>query len=222
MAGHDRVLIEVSPRESRGSRNSRRLRREGNLPGILYGENREPVALSVNERVLRAAIKEGHALMDIQLGKETVPVLIKAQQHHPVRGGYTHVDFMAVDVMIKINTTVSVELTGVEEAPGVVQGGVLDHVARELNIEVLPTEIPDSILIDVSTLELNAVLTLADAVVPGNLTVLDAEDIVIATITPPSVEEEPEVVEEETELVGDAEAAEAAAGEGEASDSDGE
>lgn len=220
MSSDDRSVLDVEPRELRGSRNSRRLRRKGSLPGVLYGPERDPVALTVNERQLRNAIKAGHALMDLQLGKESVPVLIKDQQHHPVRGGFTHVDFVAVDLKQTIQAAVSVELTGSDEAPGVVQGGVLDQVTRELSIEALPAEIPDSIQIDVSSLELNATLILADAKLPAGLTVLDSEDIVIASVTPPSVEEEPETVEEETELVGEdgeplAEGEEGAEGEGE-------
>jgi large subunit ribosomal protein L25 len=210
MSSDDRATLDVHPRETRGSRNARRMRLQGRLPGVLYGRGREPQALDVDERQLRNAIKAGHALMDLQLGKETVPVLIKDQQHHPVRGGYTHVDFVAVDLKQKVQAAVPVELTGADEAPGVVQGGVLDQVMREINIEVLPTEIPDSIPIDVSSLELNGTLLLSEVTVPGNFEVLDSEESVVATVTPPSRAEEPEAVEEETEVVGEGEEVEAA------------
>jgi large subunit ribosomal protein L25 len=217
MSGDDRVTIEVSTRESRGSREGRRLRKQGSLPGILYGRGRDPQALSVNERELRAALKAGHALLDVKLGSETVPVIVKDQQHHPVRGGFTHVDFLEVDLKATIQSVVSLELSGVEEAPGVVQGGVLDHVTRELNIEALPTDIPDSVVIDVSHMDINETFLLSEAKIPSNLTVLDDPDeTVIATITPPSKAEAPETVEEETELVGEGEeGAEAAEGESE-------
>ncbi len=193
------------------------MRLQGRLPGVLYGGGRDPLALDVDERQLRNAVKAGHALMDLQLGKETVPVLIKDQQRHPVRGGFTHVDFVAVDLKQKVQAAVSVELTGVEEAPGVVQGGVLDQVMREINLEVLPTEIPDSIPIDVSSLELNGTLLLSEVTVPGGFEILDAQDSVVATVTPPSRAEEPEVVEEETELVGEGEEGEGEGEEGEES-----
>jgi large subunit ribosomal protein L25 len=191
------------------------MRREGRVPGVLYGGGREPLAIDLDERQLRNAIKAGHALMDLDLGKETVPVLIKDQQHHPVRGGYTHIDFVAVDLKQKVQAIVSVELTGVEDAPGVVQGGVLDQITRELNIEVLPTAIPDSIPIDVSMIELNDTLLLGDVTFEGEFEVLDADDAVVATITPPSSAEEPETVEEETELVGEGEEGAEGAAEGE-------
>jgi large subunit ribosomal protein L25 len=217
MSGDDRATIEVSTRESRGSREGRRLRKQGNLPGILYGRGRDPQAFSVNERELRAALKAGHALLDVKLGSETVPVIVKDQQHHPVRGGFTHVDFLEVDLKATIQSVVSLELSGVEDAPGVVQGGVLDHVTRELNIEALPTDIPDSVVIDVSHMDINETFLLSEATIPSNLTVLDdPEETVIATITPPSKAEAPETVEEETELVGEGEeGAEASEGDSE-------
>lgn len=194
------------------------MRKEGRLPGILYGRGRDPQAFSVNERELRAALKAGHALLDVQLGGDTVPVIVKDQQHHPVRGGFTHVDLLEVDLKATIQSTVPVELTGVEDAPGVIQGGVLDHVTRELNIEALPTDIPDSVTIDVSSLELNGTFLLSEATIPSVLTVLDDPDeTVIATLTPPTKVEAPAEVEEETELVGEGAEGEA---EGEAAGED--
>ncbi|MFY9487202.1 MAG: 50S ribosomal protein L25 [Solirubrobacterales bacterium] len=210
MSSEDRATIEVQLRNERGSRESRRMRRTGRLPGILYGRGRDPQAFSVNELELRAALKAGHALLDVKLGDNTVPVIVKDQQHHPVRGGFTHIDMLEVDLLQKIQSTVPIELDGIEEAPGVVQGGVLDHVTRELNIEALPTDIPDSVHIDVSALEINTVYMLSEALsqLPGTLEILDdADETVIATITPPTVEEAPEV-EEETEVVGEGEAPE--------------
>lgn len=181
------------------------MRRQGRLPGILYGRGRDPQPFSVNELELRAALKAGHALLDVAIDGETVPVIVKDQQHHPVRGGFTHVDLLEVDLKQKIHATVPVELVGIDDAPGVIQGGVLDHVTRELNIEALPTDIPDSVSIDVSSLELNGTFLLAQASIPEQLTVLDdPEETVIATITPPTKVEEPSEVEEETEVVGEA------------------
>lgn len=182
------------------------MRKQGRLPGILYGRGRDPQAFSINELELRAALKAGHAVLNAKLGGETVPVMVKDQQHHPVRGGFTHIDLLEVDLKQKIQSTVSIELVGADEAPGVVQGGVLDHVTRELNIEALPTDIPDSVTIDVSALEMNTTFLLAEATIPSELTVLDDPDeTVIATITPPTKVEETVEVEEETELVGEGE-----------------
>lgn len=182
------------------------MRKQGRLPGILYGRGRDAQAFSVSERELRAALKTGHALLDVTLGGDTVPVIVKDQQHHPVRGGFTHVDLLEVDLKQTIQSTVPLELAGMEDAPGVVQGGVLDHVTRELNIEALPTDIPDSVTIDVSALEMNTTFLLSQATIPSELTVLDDPDeTVIATITPPTKAEEPVEVEEEIEVVGEGE-----------------
>lgn len=204
----ERQTLELSARETFGSREGRRLRKTGNVPGVLYGRGRDPQSFSVNELELRAALKAGHALFDANLDGDSVPVIVKDQQHHPVRGDFTHIDLLEVDLKQAIHAVVAVELTGADDAPGIIQGGILDQVTRELNIEALPTDIPDSIVIDVSALEMNETFNLSQATIPSELTVLDdAEETVIATIAPPSKVEEPAEVEEETEVVGEGEAA---------------
>lgn len=209
----ERQTLELSARSTFGSREGRRLRKTGAVPGILYGRGRDPKPFSVNELELRATLKSGHALFDAALEGDTVPVIVKDQQHHPVRGDYVHIDLLEVDLKQAIHAVVPVELTGVDDAPGVVQGGVLDQVTRELNVEALPTDIPDSIVIDVSALEMNEAFNLSQATIPSELTVLDdAEETVIATIVPPTKVEAPEAVEEETGVVGEGEAPAEAAG----------
>lgn len=221
MSVSERTAITAEPRAERGSRAVRRLRKEGQVPGVLYGHKREPVVFKTSEREFRAALKQGHQLFDLAFGGDSIPVMVKDQQHHPVRGGFTHIDLVEVNLKEKVQAPVPVELHGVEESPGVVEGGVLEQVARELTIEALPTEIPDSLHIDVSTLVMNATLTLADAKVTPAVTIIEDEDTVIASITPPSKVEEP-VVEEEIEVTEqDEEAAEdsgAEASDAEASD----
>lgn len=216
----ERQTLELEARDTFGSREGRRLRKLGSVPGILYGRGREPQSFSVNEHDLRAALKAGHALFDANLAGSSVPVIVKDQQHHPVRGDFTHIDLLEVDLKKAIHAVVAVELIGAEDAPGVVQGGVLDQVTREINIEALPTDIPDSITIDVSALEMNEAFLLSQATVPGELTVLDdADETVIATVSPPTKVEEPEAVEEETEVVGEGEAPAEDAGEDSGDDS---
>src|SRR5262249_34097543 len=135
--------------------------------------------------------------------------------YDPVRGDTLHVDFLRVRLDVAIHSTVLLELTGVDEAPGVVEGGVLEQVTRELNIEALPGDIPESIQHDVSTLVIGDTVTLQAVTAPRGVTLLDdPEETVIATLNPPSVdiEAEEEALEEETELVGEGE--EGAEGEG--------
>jgi large subunit ribosomal protein L25 len=219
----ERQTLELSPRDTFGSREGRRMRRSGSVPGILYGRGRDPQAFSVNEHALRATLKAGHALFDANLAGDSVPVIVKDQQHHPVRGDFTHIDLLEVDLKQAIHAVVAVELTGADDAPGVIQGGVLDQVTREINVEALPTDIPDSVTIDVSALEMNETFMLSQATIPSELTLLDdAEETVVATISPPTKVEEPAEVEEETEVVGEGEAPAAEAEGSDESEGDGE
>jgi large subunit ribosomal protein L25 len=209
MADGKRPSLVVEERAERGTRATRRLRREGFVPGVVYGGD-DCISFKVNARVLRAALHDGSALIDLQIGSSTArPVIIKDQQRHPVRGQILHIDLLQVRLDEKIHSTVAVELTGVEDAPGVKEGGVLEQANRELNIEALPTDIPERIVVDVSAMEVNAVMHLSELTPPQGVVFLDdPEDTIIATITVPTAVAEPEI-EEETELVG--EEAEAAA-----------
>ena len=221
----DRPALAVQERSERGSREARRLRRDGQVPGILYGASHpDPVSLKVGAIELRRLLAEGVALFDIKIGADkSVPAILKDRQDHPVRGDVMHVDFLEVNLKEKIHATVGLELEGIEDAPGVKEGGVLDLATRELNIEALPTDIPDLIVVDVSHMDMGDTLTLASVPVPEGVEFLDdVEETVVATVILPTVEEEPEEVEEETELVGeDGEPIEGEAAEGEASEESG-
>jgi len=206
MAATDTTNLQVDRRELRGSRATRRLRRSGQVPGVVYGGGDEPVAFQVDARRLRAALAHGGAVIDLSVdGGAAQPVVVKEEQHHPVTGGLLHLDLLRVRLDRPIQATTILDLMGGEEAPGVKEGGVLEQITRELNIEALPTNIPDTIEHDVSTMEMNDTLTLAAITAPDGVTLLDdLEETVVATLSPPRVEEEPEEeIEEETELVGE-------------------
>ena len=211
MAQGSRTVLNLEPRDERGSRANRRLRRSGLVPGVIYGIGDECVSFKVDSRRLRHVLAEGHALFDIEVdGGGRQPVIVKDQQRDPVRGHVFHIDLLKVRLDEKIQTTVALELEGAEDAPGVKEGGVLEHVTRELNVEALPTEVPDRIVADVSALGIAETMTLASVTPPSGVTLLDdLEETVVATVTAPSRAEEPEAaIEEETELVGEGEAAE--------------
>ncbi len=144
-------------------------------------------------------------MLDLVVGSgATRPVIVKDEQRHPVRDEVVHVDLLQVRLDEKIQSTVMVEVEGADETPGVVEGGVLEHVTRELNIEALPTSIPERIVVDVSNLEAADTLSLSAVPPPSGVTFLDdPEETVIATVTMPTQIELPEEVEEETELVGE-------------------
>jgi large subunit ribosomal protein L25 len=220
MADGSRPTLSAEERPERGTRATRRLRRAGLVPGVVYGGGSgESVSFKVDARVLRQVLVDGSALIDLEVGGKTRPVIVKDQQLHPVRDEVMHIDLLEVRLDEKIQTQVAVQVEGVEEAPGVKEGGVLEHVTHQLNIEALPTAIPDSIVVDVSGMEIAATMPLSQLTPPEGVEFLDdPEETIIATVVVPTEVEEPEEIEEETELVGEeAEAAEAeAAEEGEA------
>jgi large subunit ribosomal protein L25 len=199
--------LELTSRGPEGSRSARRLRRTGQVPGVVYGGGDEPQPFAVDGRILRNTLAHSGAILQVAIdGGAAAPVLVKDVQRHPVRGHAMHVDFLRVDMTVAIQTPVGIELMGAEAAPGVTEGGVLSQGVVELNIEALPGDIPDAIQVDVSGLEMNATLTLSVLSPPAGVTFLDDPDeTVLATITPPSQEPVEEEIETETELVGEAE-----------------
>jgi large subunit ribosomal protein L25 len=205
----NRATLKVSPRDVFGTRATRRLRKQGFVPGVVYGQGGEARPFQIPARQLRTVLGEGQNLFDLELdGSKTVPVVIKEQQHHPVRGEITHLDCLEVRLDEEIQAEVPIELDGADNAPGVREGGVLEHVTREITVEALPTEIPERITVDVSEMEINDTINLAAVAIPTGVKLMaeDLEEITIATLSPPRVEEEPEPeLEEEAELVGEGE-----------------
>ena len=146
------------------------------------------------------------AVLELSLGGDTTSAVLKDSQHHPVRGETLHVDFLRVRLDVAIQSTVHLELTGADEAPGVREGGVLDQITREITIEALPGDIPESLSFDVSSMQIGDTVTLAAVSTPRGVTIVDdLEETVIATLVPPTVdvEAEEEALEEETERVGE-------------------
>jgi large subunit ribosomal protein L25 len=207
--------LDLASRAADGSRSARRLRRTGRVPGIVYGGDGGPELFAVDGRILRNTLARSGAILEIAIdGGATAPVIVKDIQRHPVRGHAVHVDLLRVDMKVAIQTHVTLELIGSDEAPGVIEGGVLSQGAVEINIEALPGDIPDSLQFDVSGLEMNATATLSQLTAPPGVKLLDDPDeTVLATITPPTQEPVEEEIETETELVGEGEAAEGEAAE---------
>jgi large subunit ribosomal protein L25 len=222
MAG-ERIRLEVKEREEVGTRVSKRLRRQGLIPGVLYGRS-EPHSIAIPERELRRALtSEGglNAILDVVLeGQQTThPSILKEYQQDPVKGRVTHVDFQEVRLDKPIHATVPVHLIGAEDSPGIREGGVLSQISRDVNVEALPMEIPEHLDLDVSRMQMNDTLRLSDLRAPEGVTLLDdPEETVLASVAMPALEVEPEPVEvegEEGEAVEgeEGEAAEGAEGE---------
>jgi large subunit ribosomal protein L25 len=219
--------LDVKSRTARGSRAARRLRRESRVPGVLYGGDGGPVGFDADARELRIALASSGAVLDLSVdGARATPVVLKEAQRDPVRGATVHVDLLRVRLDQAIHSVVSLELHGVEEAPGVKEGGVLEQQIRELNVEALPTAIPESVVHDIGEMQIGETIPLAAIVMPDGVTLLDdTEDVVVATLSPPRLQAEvEEELEAETELVGEeaegevAEGGEEPAGEGESAE----
>ncbi len=181
----ERITLEVKERDESqlGSRNVRRLRKEGLVPGVLYGSG-APQAIAVVERDLRNALSGPsglHAIVDVIVeGSAPHHAVLKEFQQHPVRGTVTHVDFHEVRLDRPIQATVNIQLVG--DSPGVKIGGVLQQMARELRVEALPARIPEHIEVDLSGLEIGDVLRVEDLPAIEGVTFLDdAHDTVIAS-----------------------------------------
>jgi large subunit ribosomal protein L25 len=211
MAG-ERVKLEVRKRERLGTRESKRLRREGLIPGVLYGRG-EPHAIVVPERELRRVLTGDaglHAILDVVIEDQetTHPSILKEYQHDPMRGKLVHVDLQEVRLDQPIQAVVSVSLVGAEDAPGVREGGALSQVNREINVEALPMEIPEHIDLDVSGMVIGDTLRVSDLRAIDGVTFLDDPETVLASLAIPTRVEEPEVEEAEEEAAEGEEGAE--------------
>src|SRR5580692_7004662 len=207
--------LDVTSRAGAGSRAARRLRRSGRVPGVLYGGGSEPLGFDADARELRMALASSGAVLDLSIdGQKPTPVVLKEAQRHPVRGETVHVDLLRVNLNEAISAVVPLELHNIDDAPGVKEGGVLEQPTRELNVEALPTAIPESIVHDVGAMQIGDHIGLADVAIPQGVTLLDdLEETVVATLSPPRLQAEvEEEIEAETELVGEGESGEAAEG----------
>jgi large subunit ribosomal protein L25 len=191
------VVVSASRRPESGKNANRRLRSAGQIPGILYGARNEAVPVTVSPKeigtILRSATGE-NTLFDLDLEGSRRKVLIKDFQLEPIKGHLLHADFYEVALDKKLEVSVHVELHGVPVGVKV-QGGILDFVTRELDIECLPTDIPEKIEVDVSGLELGKHLRVSDLQRPEKVTILTDPDVVIAHVVVPRAEEAPVAAE---------------------------
>lgn len=203
---------------SGGSRSARRLRREGRVPGVLYGGDGEPLSFDVDARELRIALGSSGAVLELTLGDETRNAVVKETQRHPVTGVTTHVDLVRVRLDVAITATVPVEILNYENAPGIKEGGVLEQQAREVEVEALPTSIPEVLEVDASTVQIGDTVFVDTIPVPEGVTLVgdDLNEVVLYSVTAPRLSTEAdEGVETETEVVGESSGGDAAGDSGE-------
>ncbi len=206
----ENAQLQITSREPEGSRAARRLRRSGRVPGVLYGGTGEAVGFHVDARELRGALAASSAVIEVSIdGSKGTPAVLKDAQRHPVRGEVTHIDLLRVRLDEEIHAVVPIELLNSEQAAGTKLGGILEQITRELNVEALPTAIPESITYDVTELEIGQTVLLEAVEVPAGVKLLDdVHETVVALMSAPrlqsAVEDE---IESETEVVGEDEPA---------------
>jgi large subunit ribosomal protein L25 len=200
--------LSVNSRGAAGSRAARRMRRAGRVLGVIYGGGQDAVGFDADARELRHALAGSGAVMDLSVdGAKATPVVLKEAQRDPVRGETIHVDLLRVRLDEAINAVVPVELLGIDDTPGVKEGGVLEQITREVNVEALPTAIPESIEYEVGEMQIGDTILLSAITAPEGVTLTDdIEETVIATLSPPKLQAEvDEEIESETEVVGEGE-----------------
>src|SRR5256714_10603578 len=159
--------LDVKSRSQTGSRAARRMRRSGRVPGVLYGGEGDSLCFDVDARELRVALASSGAVLDLSMdGAKATPVVLKEAQRDPVRGQTVHVDMLRVRLDEAIHATVPLELAGTDDAPGVKEGGVLEQITRELNVEALPTAIPESISYAVGEMQIGDTIPLEAGLMP--------------------------------------------------------
>ena len=194
----ENVDLEAKKREGRGKNDARRLRAQGMLPAVLYGDGGgENAVLSIPAKVVDYTLQHvgDNALYDIKLDDQDTTARIVDVQRNPLTGRLIHVDFASVNMRERIVVTVPLAVMG--ESPGVVEGGVLQQVAYEVEVESLPGDIPQEVTLDISGLGLNENLTLADVALPKSVTLISDPEEIAVTVTPPT-----QVTEEEMEAAG--------------------
>ena len=203
------VEIQVNTREPGSKQKARRLRRQGNIPGVLYGPKLSPVPLELNRKdfLTRVAGLEGSHLVRMKSESSSLAdkvALVKEMQFHPVTGDILHADFYEVDLTAKIQVNVPLHFVG--KAAGVVRGGILQPVVREIEVECLPLDIPEFFNVEVSGLDIGDSVHVEDLPMPEGVTAIYESNFTLVTVVPPTVEEAP-AAEAAPEAVEEVEAA---------------
>jgi large subunit ribosomal protein L25 len=185
------VELNVEIRSGRGKEAARALRQSGKCPAVFYGPKREAMSIAVDSRefLLKVASLEGSHLIKLKSSSSDLNekmTLVKETQHHPVSGAVLHADFYEVDMTSKLQVPVPLHFVGKPE--GVVLGGILQSVRREIEVECLPTDIPEFIEVDVSALNIHDAIHVSAITMPAGVTAIYDDDFAVVTVVPPTVE----------------------------------
>lgn len=189
--------IQVDARDKKRKRDAKRLLRSGKIPAILYGPKTAAVALELDKREFstRVAGLEGSHLVRLKSQSTALAdkvALVKEMQYHPINGEVIHADLYEVDLTAKI--TVNVPLHFIGKAEGVVRGGILQPIVREIEVECLPLDIPEFFNVDVSALDIGDSVHIEELGMPEGVTAVYESNMALVTVVPPSVEEAPAAV----------------------------
>lgn len=202
------IKLNAKPRTEVG-KTSKRLSREGLVPAILYGHNREAIPLSVERHEFEMMLQHGGGAAMVKLAiegeKAPVDVIVKDTKHSPAKGTLQHVDFYAVRMDEALHAAVALHYIGEEDSVGVRSGGILMHNLREVNIEAMPADLPEYIEADVSALDVGDSLHISELTLPKGVKILDDADMIVSSVTAPRVELEvaPSEEEAEPEVIGE-------------------
>jgi large subunit ribosomal protein L25 len=203
------IVVEVDPRPERGKNASRRCRRAGRIPGVIYGAGESPLTVGVSPRRLEE-------VLHLETGRNTIftlalagkdqkgAVMIKELQRDPVSDALLHVDLIRVDLEKVVTVRVPIRLLGVPEGVKA-EGGVIEFVLREVEVECLPADIPEHFDVDVSPLKVNQHVSVAELPANDKVKILDDPDGIVAIVVPPRAEETPAPVEGAPEAVAEPE-----------------
>ena len=188
--------LEIENRKSVGKKASKLIRRAGKIPSVLYYKGEKPVSISIDRQLLNQAIKSDQRIYEVEIDSESQYVMIKEAQYHPITDEIIHVDFMRVRRSEKM--TISVPITLVGNPAGVTEGGILSQSMTQIEISCFPTNVPESIEVNVDHLDINSSVSVGDVTVDDeDIEIISASDLSIASVIPPAVEEEPVIAEEE-------------------------
>ena len=188
--------LEIENRKSVGKKASKLIRRDGKIPSVLYYKGEKPVSISIDRQLLNQAIKSDQRIYEVEIDSESQYVMIKEAQYHPITDEIIHVDFMRVRRSEKM--TISVPITLVGKPAGVTEGGILSQSMTQIEISCFPTNVPESIEVNVDHLDINSSVSVGDVTVDDeDIEIISASDLSIASVIPPAVEEEPVIAEEE-------------------------
>ena len=192
MASYYKLTIEQ--RSELGTSTARSMRRNGKIPANYYYHGEPNQNIAIDRKIFNQAVQSGQKVFEVEMDGETLYVMIKDAQYHPVTEDVMHVDLMRVRRTEKMTFSIPIVLEG--EAAGATEGGLVAQVASSIEIECFPTDVPESITLDISGLELNSAITASELILLEDIVLISPEDTTIATCNPPKAEIEPEVEEE--------------------------